>query len=91
MYFGFVYPDKMGKFVVRDVGSVHANHTGIDDAKVLDHLRFQPGDFLIVGLYEKGVMRPEKQPTSFHTHQQSNQPFRQHHRERDYHNDNQHK
>ncbi|AQK60736.1 Histone deacetylase complex subunit SAP18 [Zea mays] len=49
--FAFVYPDKNGRFVVRQVGSTFAyGHGRGDDAKTLAELGFQIGDYLSVAI-----------------------------------------
>ncbi|KAH0471037.1 hypothetical protein IEQ34_000760 [Dendrobium chrysotoxum] len=50
--FAFVYPDKNGRFVVRPVGMTYSFGNGrrIDDAKTLDELSFQIGDYLSVAI-----------------------------------------
>ncbi|KAB2626691.1 histone deacetylase complex subunit SAP18 [Pyrus ussuriensis x Pyrus communis] len=49
--FAFVYPDKHGHFVVREVGKTLSNGNGkLDDAKVLAELGFQIGDYLDVAI-----------------------------------------
>uniref|UniRef100_A0A7S0RGX5 Histone deacetylase complex subunit SAP18 n=1 Tax=Pyramimonas obovata TaxID=1411642 RepID=A0A7S0RGX5_9CHLO len=52
--FALVYPDRMGRNVLRKVGSVwSASHRGRgdDDNKSLASLSFQTGDFLDVGIH----------------------------------------
>ena len=49
--YAFVYPDRRGKNVMRQVGQVHASRFGEDDAKSLQQLNFQTGDFLSVAIY----------------------------------------
>jgi len=49
--FAFVYPDKRGKNVMREVGGVVATRKGEDDTKTLDQLHFETGDFLDVAIY----------------------------------------
>ncbi|KAL6848345.1 hypothetical protein ACP4OV_021639 [Aristida adscensionis] len=52
--FAFVYPDKNGRFVVRQVGQtnsyVHGPLARGDDAKTLAELGFQIGDYLSVAI-----------------------------------------
>ncbi|KAJ8748913.1 hypothetical protein K2173_013347 [Erythroxylum novogranatense] len=49
--FAFVYPDKNGRFVVREVGKTFSNRIGkLDDAKALAELGFQIGDYLDVAI-----------------------------------------
>ncbi|KAJ8900223.1 hypothetical protein K2173_024863 [Erythroxylum novogranatense] len=49
--FAFVYPDKTGRFVVREVGKTYSNRIGkLDDAKALAELGFQIGDYLDVAI-----------------------------------------
>ncbi|CAN6247401.1 unnamed protein product [Urochloa humidicola] len=49
--FAFVYPDKNGRFVVRQVGLTFAyGHGRGDDAKTLAELGFQIGDYLSVAI-----------------------------------------
>ncbi|XP_065864805.1 histone deacetylase complex subunit SAP18 isoform X3 [Euphorbia lathyris] len=49
--FAFVYPDKNGRFVVREVGKTYSNRGGkLDDAKALADLGFQIGDYLDVAI-----------------------------------------
>ncbi|EFN53580.1 hypothetical protein CHLNCDRAFT_136773 [Chlorella variabilis] len=49
--FAFVYPDRRGKNVMRQVGLVHSTRLGEDDSKSLKQLNFQTGDFLSVAIY----------------------------------------
>ena len=49
--YAFVYPDRRGKNVMRQVGQVHASRFGEDDAKSLQQLNFQTGDYLSVAIY----------------------------------------
>lgn len=49
--FAFVYPDKRGRNVLREVGSVVATRKGDDDTKTLDQLHFETGDFLDVAIH----------------------------------------
>jgi len=51
--FAFVYPDKRGKNVVRQVGMTYSNRKSEDDRKTLHDLRFETGDFLDVAIYIK--------------------------------------
>ncbi|KAL8159291.1 hypothetical protein V2J09_000828 [Rumex salicifolius] len=48
--FAFVYPDKNGRFVVREVGKTfsYGNGRRLDDNKALEDLGFQIGDYLDV-------------------------------------------
>ncbi|KDP28714.1 hypothetical protein JCGZ_14485 [Jatropha curcas] len=49
--FAFVYPDKHGRFVVRQVGTTISNRNGkLDDGKTLAELGFQIGDYLDVAI-----------------------------------------
>ncbi|KAG9457810.1 hypothetical protein H6P81_002318 [Aristolochia fimbriata] len=50
--FAFVYPDKNGRFVVRQVGMTHSNGNGrrSDKGKALAELSFQIGDYLDVAI-----------------------------------------
>jgi len=48
--FSFVYPDRRGKNVMRQVGLVHSTRIGEDDHKTLEDLSFQTGDFLDVAV-----------------------------------------
>lgn len=48
--FAFVYPDKRGRNVMRQVGLVHSTRPGEDDNKTLKALNFQTGDFLDVAI-----------------------------------------
>ncbi|KXZ52953.1 hypothetical protein GPECTOR_8g327 [Gonium pectorale] len=49
--FAFVYPDRRGRNVMRQVGVVHSTRPGDDDSKTLRQLQFQTGDFLDVSIY----------------------------------------
>ncbi|KAG2428461.1 hypothetical protein HXX76_011580 [Chlamydomonas incerta] len=51
MSFAFVYPDRKGRNVMRQVGVVHATRPGEDDIKTLRGLNFQTGDYLDVSIY----------------------------------------
>ncbi len=50
--FTLVYPDKLGKSVMRDMGIVFGNprYGNKDDNKTLDELRFEIGDFIDVSI-----------------------------------------
>jgi len=48
--FAFVYPDKRGQMVLREVGKIHSVKKGEDDLKTLDSLHFEAGDFLDVAI-----------------------------------------
>lgn len=49
--FAFVYPDKTGKNVLREVGSTWSTRRGHDDQKSLKTLRFEAGDILDVAIF----------------------------------------
>lgn len=49
--FAFVYPDRRGRNVMRQVGQVHGTRLGGDDSKSLKQLNFQTGDYLSVAIY----------------------------------------
>ncbi|PON37385.1 Sin3 associated polypeptide p [Parasponia andersonii] len=49
--FAFVYPDKRGRFLVREVGRTFSYGNGrLDDSKALAELGFQIGDYLDVAI-----------------------------------------
>ncbi|GLT78303.1 hypothetical protein SLA2020_498430 [Shorea laevis] len=50
--FAFVYPDKRGRFVMRQVGMTHSYGNGrrLEDNKALAELGFQIGDYLDVAI-----------------------------------------
>ncbi|XVF79942.1 hypothetical protein PTKIN_Ptkin15bG0030700 [Pterospermum kingtungense] len=50
--FAFVYPDKNGRFVVREVGTTfsYGNGRRLDDSKTLGELSFEIGDYLDVAI-----------------------------------------
>ncbi|XP_044477432.1 histone deacetylase complex subunit SAP18-like isoform X1 [Mangifera indica] len=50
--FAFVYPDKRGRFVLRQVGMTHSYGNGrrLDDSKALAELNFEIGDYLDVAI-----------------------------------------
>mmetsp|Transcript_35996 Transcript_35996/g.90920 ORF Transcript_35996/g.90920 Transcript_35996/m.90920 type:complete len:174 (-) Transcript_35996:252-773(-) len=48
--FAFVYPDRSGRNVMRQVGMVHSSRVSDDDARTLKSLRFQTGDYLDVAI-----------------------------------------
>ncbi|TYH99859.1 hypothetical protein ES332_A11G095200v1 [Gossypium tomentosum] len=50
--FAFVYPDKNGRFVVREVGKTfsYGNVRRLDDSKTLGELSFEIGDYLDVAI-----------------------------------------
>lgn len=50
--FAFVYPDKRGRFVLKQVGMTHSYGNGrrLDDSKALGELDFQIGDYLDVAI-----------------------------------------
>jgi len=45
-----VYPDRTGRFIMKDVGSVHATRESADDAKTLAQLKVQAGDYFDVAV-----------------------------------------
>ncbi|XP_013748136.1 histone deacetylase complex subunit SAP18-like isoform X1 [Brassica napus] len=51
--FAFVYPDKNGRFIVRQVGQTmsYPNRKQPDDSKTLADLHFEIGDYLDVAIY----------------------------------------
>ncbi|KAF8052013.1 hypothetical protein N665_1631s0012 [Sinapis alba] len=51
--FAFVYPDKNGRFIVRQVGQTmsYPNRKQPDDTKTLADLHFEIGDYLDVAIY----------------------------------------
>ncbi|GAQ83399.1 histone deacetylase complex subunit SAP18 [Klebsormidium nitens] len=49
--FAFVYPDRRGKNVLREVGRTLSLRQGEDDEKTLAGLGFQTGDFLDVAVF----------------------------------------
>uniref|UniRef100_A0A7S2XY13 Histone deacetylase complex subunit SAP18 n=1 Tax=Fibrocapsa japonica TaxID=94617 RepID=A0A7S2XY13_9STRA len=49
--FAFVYPDKRGRNVLKEVGIVYSNRRSDADDKTLRALRFQTGDFLDVAIF----------------------------------------
>ena len=49
--FAFVYPDKQGKNVMKQVGMVATTRKLDDENKSLGSLRFQTGDFLDIAIY----------------------------------------
>lgn len=49
--FSFIYPDRKGRNVMRQVGVVHSSRPGEDDHKSLRQLNFQTGDYLDVAIY----------------------------------------
>lgn len=48
--FAFIYPDRRGRNVMRQVGMVMVGRPSIDDDKTLAQLQFQTGDLLDVAL-----------------------------------------
>ncbi|XP_054799796.1 histone deacetylase complex subunit SAP18 isoform X2 [Prosopis cineraria] len=49
--FAFVYPDKHGRFLVREVGKAFSYGNGrLDDGKALAELGFEIGDYLDVAI-----------------------------------------
>ncbi|KAH9777586.1 Histone deacetylase complex subunit SAP18 [Citrus sinensis] len=48
----FVYPDKHGRFVLKQVGMTHSYGNGrrLDDSKALAELNFESGDYLDVAI-----------------------------------------
>ncbi|CAD7699811.1 unnamed protein product [Ostreobium quekettii] len=48
--FAFVYPDRKGRNVMRQVGVTHSSRAGEDDNKTLKALNFQTGDFLDIAI-----------------------------------------
>jgi len=51
--FAFVYPDRQGKNIVRQVGSTLAHAKSADDSKTLAQLNFDTGDYLDVAIYSR--------------------------------------
>jgi len=51
--FSFVYPDKRGRNVIKEVAYLDANKEGREEHKSLDACHFQPGDFLAVEVWER--------------------------------------
>ncbi|KAK9827892.1 hypothetical protein WJX74_008041 [Apatococcus lobatus] len=49
--FAFVYPDRRGRNVLRQVGATHSTRPSDDDLKTLRELNFQTGDFLDVAIF----------------------------------------
>jgi len=51
----FVYPDKSGHMVQREVGQCFCDErrTGPDDAKTLDELHFETGDYLDAAIFSR--------------------------------------
>jgi histone deacetylase complex subunit SAP18 len=49
--FSFVYPDKRGRMVLRDVGVTFSTRRNEDETKTLDSLHFETGDFLAVSIF----------------------------------------
>lgn len=49
--FAFIYPDRRGRNVMRQVGIVHSSRTSEDDFKTLKQLNFQTGDYVSVAIY----------------------------------------
>lgn len=49
--FAFVYPDRRGKNVIRQVGRTLSSRHGEDDERTLASLGFQTGDFLDVAVF----------------------------------------
>jgi len=55
--FAFVYPDKSGRMVLKEVGvcfSVGKRDANPDDSKTLDELHFEIGDYLDVAIHVNG-------------------------------------
>ena len=48
--FALFYPDKRGKFVMRELGVTHSFRKGEDDRKTLERLNFVTGDYLSVAI-----------------------------------------
>lgn len=48
--FAFIYPDRRGRNVMRQVGLVMVGRPSVDDDKTLAELSFQTGDLLDVAL-----------------------------------------
>ncbi|CAI0470552.1 unnamed protein product [Linum tenue] len=49
--FAFAYPDRNGRFVVREVGKTYSNRVGkLDDNKALGEIGFEIGDYLDVAI-----------------------------------------
>mmetsp|Transcript_28461 Transcript_28461/g.71482 ORF Transcript_28461/g.71482 Transcript_28461/m.71482 type:complete len:147 (-) Transcript_28461:308-748(-) len=52
--FAFVYPTRRGVMVVRPVARSFSRRKSADDAKTLQELRFEVGDFLAVSVFPEG-------------------------------------
>lgn len=55
--FAFVYPDKRGRFTVREVGQTFSFGNGrLDDGKILAELGFEIGDYLDVAILQSSSL-----------------------------------
>lgn len=43
--FAFVYPDRRGRNVMKEVGLVNSSRKGDDDTKTLNQLQFETGEY----------------------------------------------
>jgi len=48
--FAFIYPDKRGRPVLKEIGVTYSTKKGDDDNKTLDDLQFEIGDYLAVSI-----------------------------------------
>lgn len=67
--FALVYPDKEGRFVLRNVGRLASFRGGPDDKKTLADVNFQTGDYLdiLVDANGSGNGRPEHRNNALNT------------------------
>jgi len=62
--YSLVYPDKRGKNVLKEIGSVDAHRFGRDDNRTLDELHYQMGDFLAISLQSPKLHDDKQQDTA---------------------------
>jgi len=73
LQFKLIYPDKAGRNVMADIGTIHSQRRGRDDTKTLQAAKFQIGDFidLAIILPKKGLfnrVRGEKNESDIPSH-----------------------
>lgn len=44
----FVFPDRGGKMLFKEAGTLHAANEGADDSKTLRQLKFRTGDYVFI-------------------------------------------
>lgn len=76
--FSLAYPDKRGRYLLREVGMTFNGRRHPDEAKTLDSARFETGDYLTVEIF------PDEGPRHPHPHRGPDRPLHAHDRDRDH-------